>query len=108
MDACLQIELTRHPPQSVTWLRILENGDFEVEYYDYSCDDESPFPHDFAIMNLVTTDDLPAMKKLLGGQSDLEDEAFLDLVARKFSKRSEIEEWCQANGIPCRHHYEQA
>ena len=99
-------ELSRFPPKSVTWVRILENGDFQAEYYDYSCDEESPFAHDFSIFNLVKQQAIHQMKLLLSGKSDIEDEQLLDLVCAKFDKRSEIEDWCKTNEVACEHFYE--
>lgn len=108
MSKPYQKELSRHPSQSVTWVRILENGDFEVEFYDYSCDADSSFNHDYAIKNIVKSGDVSHVKTLLGENSDLNSEEFLDLVCQKFDKRSDIEEWCKANAVPCEHLYERA
>lgn len=108
MGGVLQRELTRHPTQSVTWVRIRENGDFEVEFYDHSCIEDSPFPHDYAIRNVVTGADLDRMKALLGGEDNSSDEQFLEAVCRRFTTRPEVEAWCLANGIACEHIYEEA
>lgn len=108
MSQPFQKELSRHPEQSVTWVRVLENGDFEVEFYDYSRDENSPFGHDYAIKNIVKCTDVLQMKRLLGASSDLGNDEFLELVCQKFGGRPEVEEWCKANEVPCEHLYELA
>ena len=85
MSKPYQKELSRHPSQSVTWVRILENGDFEVEFYDYSCDEDSSFNHDYAIKNIVKSGDVSHAKTLLGANSDLNNEEFLKPVRRHWA-----------------------
>lgn len=99
-------ELSRFPPKSVTWVRFLENGDFQVEFYDFSCDEESAFAHDYSIFNVVKQAEVGQMKLLLSGKSDTIDESLLEIVCTKFEKRKDIEDWCEANGVLCGDFYE--
>ena len=107
MSPRLERTLTGSPPKSTTWIRILDNGDFEVEYYDYLNDEDSPFSSDYGVINRVKSEHKPLLKKLLSGNEALSDEELLEAVVQKFPHRSDIEDWCKANDIPCEHIYDQ-
>lgn len=106
MTARIQQKLTGSPPHSTTWVRILENGDFEVEYYDYLCDEDSPFSHDWAIINRVKQEYTALLKRLLTGSDSSSDEVLLEAVVQRFPQRSDVEEWCKTNNVPCEHIYD--
>lgn len=106
MAVRIERKLTGSPAHSTTWVRVLENGDFEVEYYDYLCDESSPFSHDYAIINRVNAEHTPLIKQLLTGNPSSRDEVLLEAVVQRFQRRSDVEEWCKQNNVPCEHFYE--
>jgi hypothetical protein len=82
---------------TASWVRILEDGRIELEYYDYSPAAQDAFGNDVAWMYRIEAVHKPHLCALLNAHDD---QTLLDAFIRTFGDVWRIKDWMKQNGIP--------
>ena len=86
---------------SASWVRVLDDGRLEVEFYDYGEEAEAAFGNDVAFvlrLDAVATRNVAAT--LLESSSAATTEALLAAMDARFASYFDVRDWLDANAIP--------
>lgn len=96
------VKLKGNVPNSVSWIRLLEDGRIELEYFDRGAGSEDHFGGDVAWMYRVSASDEPRLRGLLEKQANAaitDDRALLGTLAQAFPDAWAIRHWLREKGI---------
>jgi hypothetical protein len=97
------VRLGRPRDDTAAWARILEDGEIELELYDYGSQAMSEFGNDVAWLYRVGVDDKPKLIEALSGcagRAIYDDDELLEALARHFEHVHAARDWIQGVGIP--------
>jgi hypothetical protein len=99
----LSVKLKATPAHTSSWVRVLQDGRIELEYYDFSPAADDNFGNDVAWMYHIAGSEKPRLCALLAektGTAISGDEAMLEAFAGGFRDTWQIKDWLKANGVP--------
>jgi len=99
------VKLRGGPRHTTTWVKILENGDVLVDYFDFSDEAESSFGNDVAYVVTIKAADKAKLLQLLTAEKPIEstqvglDDTVLRIMDERFESYFPLMAWLKESGV---------
>ncbi len=95
--------------KTASWVRLLDDGRIELEYYDFSSAAQDWLGNDVAWMYYIEEAQKPRLRALLAlrtGNPVEDDQAMLDALTASFGDVKQVRDWLQEKQVPFREEFD--